>query len=287
MDVQQTSSSGSSSNPPPVKGGTKVRPTNVGNHLDIPDDICILAQLDRIDVIAWTTLDTKYQPNHISRITCCQTFGRLFFCPCFWLHLIILFPCLLAEKVSAEHTMKYTYWILTATELKVVIREHHGGGCIPGCYHIDDPYISIPYSNITDCGVIASNSGDGCVESCTAIPTICVDTVRSTETSSIDGDSPGHKVIGYGLAGDEWFITEIIARRDEMKRRLHHLHHHHHHHQQPKQEMVIPNVDHDTIIVASNDSAESRLKQVEELRTNEMINGKEYETKRQEIIASL
>jgi hypothetical protein len=219
---------------------TKIRPMNIGGDHDIPDDICAIAQLDRNDVIAWTTLDSDYQRS-LGWTTCCRMYPELCYLPCFWPTWIMLFPCLCSGKVSEERKIKNTYWVLTESDLIVIIKNHDH----PGCYHVRDDIKSIPYDTITYCTTIAPSSG--CLNCSDAIPAVSVVSRSSTSTSSTDS-SPTHVAVAYGLAGYDWFVTEILSRRDALIRNKNH---------QQQHEMAMSNKDRGTDI--SNEFAESRI----------------------------
>jgi hypothetical protein len=250
---------------------TKIRPTNVGGGHDIPDDICAMARLDRNDVIAWTTFDSEYQ-RRIGPITCCRAFGKFFFCPCFLPHMIVLFPCICAGKVTEERRIKNTYWVLTTSDLKVIIKNHD----LPGCYHVGDKITSIPYDAITDCTTVAPACD--CFDCCTLIPTVYVVSGRYTckdDTGKSIGTSPNIVAVGYGLAGYDWFVSEILSRRDILKGNNQH----------EPQAMEMSNMDRGTNVASEAD--ESRIQKLKELHKLGYISTGEYEKKRQEINASL
>ena len=122
-------------------------PPNVGTSANIPDDILSVAHLQTDQVVAWVTLDDEFR-QRIGNVTCCSSFGVFFFLPCFWPHLLILWPCLLAAKISSDRVIHNTFWVLTTTEIKVIVKSHHG--C---CITIGDRVKSIPLDTITDCGI--------------------------------------------------------------------------------------------------------------------------------------
>jgi hypothetical protein len=230
-----------------IKKSTKLRPTNVGNYDDIPDDLCTMARLERNDVVAWTTLSSEYE-NKVEQYTCCYIFWPILI-PCAWVVLIPLFPWLCLEKISLERTIKNTFWILTRTDLKVIVK-NHDSCCLPGCYHVGDVVKSIPYENITDCGT--TSPAKGCFEVYDELPTIYVDTASTT-----DSDGRSHEAVGYGLAGYDWFVTEILARRGALKD---------YHYMQQLHGIAMSNMDRGT-----NDSVESRLQKITELHKLGMI----------------
>jgi hypothetical protein len=169
----------------------------------LPDDIRAIANL-RHRVVAWTALD----PNHESEIDCyvCgHTFGMFAVLPCFWPHLLLIWPCLCAAQVDNVNTIRGQYWILTETELKVIVTRHNAG-CIPGCCEVGDMVRTIPLENITDCGV--SGRATGLVNRCAgSLPEIYVDTVQKK----------AHEAIGIALAQHELFVQAILNQRDVVK----------------------------------------------------------------------
>ena len=245
-------------------------PPGVGTRSDIPDDILSIAHLQRDSVVAWVTLDDEFKSS-IGRFTCCQTFGIFFFMPCFWPHMIILLPCLLASKLSTDCVIRNTYWILTTTEVKVVVKSYHG--C---CSTIGDRVGSIPLDAITNCGSSTQDISCGC---CTTVPSIHIDTARNNHNHRSDDNTPRHAAVGYGLSGYDWLVTEILARRDAMKG--------HNHHHLPVPTAIHPGMDRGENRNSQGESIESRLQSVKSLHNLGMISEIEYEKKRKEIIASI
>ena len=242
---------------------TTPRPPNVGTSADIPDEILSAALLQKDKIVAWVTLDDEFKET-IGHYTCCSTFGAFLFLPCFWPHLLILWPCLLAGKLSVERTIRNTYWVLTTTEIKIIVKSH--SGC---CGTIGNQVKSIPLDTITDCGISAQNTGY--CKCYTAIPSMYVDTASS-------GSASGHEAIGYGLSGYHWFVTEIIARRDVLKG-----------HNLNVSLAVTPiNTGMDRGEKSNEgESIESRLQKIKNLHHLGMISESEYEKKRQDIIESI
>jgi hypothetical protein len=241
-----------------LKNSTKLRPTNIGNYHDIPDDLCTMTRLERNEVVAWTTFSSEYE-NKIDMS------GTFFFIltPCFWPLWITCCPLLCALKISTKRTIKNTFWVLTETDLKIIVK-NHDDCCFPGCYHVGDAVKSIPYENITDCR--ATSPAKGCFGGHAAIPTIYVAAVKNA-------DGPCHGVVGHGLAGYDWFATEILVRQKALKD-FHYMHLLH--------GIAMSNMDRGT-----NESVESRSQKITELHELGMISTEEYEKKRGEILASL
>jgi hypothetical protein len=181
-------------------------PDVLNGDASLPDDIRAIANL-RHRVVAWTTLD----PNHESEVdgyVCGRTFGMLAILPCFWPHLLLCLPCLCAAKVNSVNTIRGQYWILTETELKVIVTRHNAG-CIPGCCEVGDMVQTIPLENITDCGV--SGRATGLVNRCAgSLPEIYVDTASVTQGKI-------HEATGIALAQHELFVQAILNQRDVVK----------------------------------------------------------------------
>ena len=247
------------------------RPPNVGTSADVPDDLCSLAHLQRNNVIAWVTLDEQFE-GKIGHVTCCASFGVFVFLPCFWPHLLIIWPCLLAVKLSADRVIRNTYWILTTTEIKVIVKSH--AGC---CGTNGDQVKSIPLDTITDCGVMAKNTA--CCKCYEGVPTIYVDTASSGARSS-EHSSSKHEAVGHGLAGYDWFMAEILARRETLKG-----HNNTPHHLSSSSSPIV--YAHAEMERGESSTVESRLQKIIELRNLGVLSEVEYEKKRQDIIASI
>ena len=238
------------------------RPPNVGTSADIPDELLSVAHLQKDKIVAWVTIDDEFKEN-IGRFICCSTFGIFLFVPCFWPHLLIIWPCLLAGKVSSERIIHNTYWVLTTTEIKIIVTSHDG--C---CGRNGGQVKSIPLDTITDCGISAPNTTCGQ----TGIPSIYVDTASS-------GGKSGHEAIGYGLSGYDWLVAEIIARRDVLKGHIN---------SPPPPPPTNAEMDRgETSKEVASSTVESRLQKIKDLHNIGLLNAVEYEKKRQDIIASI
>lgn len=82
--------------------------------LSLPQEVKDAVTL-RNPLIAWTKLDPDFE-NDIGSYFCCLMFGPFAVCPCFWPHLLIIWPCLLSGKVSATNNIKNMYWLLTTND---------------------------------------------------------------------------------------------------------------------------------------------------------------------------
>jgi len=126
---------------------------SLGTKHNLPDHIRDIAGI-RHEVVAWTTVDESYD---IDKFMCRRIFG-FFVVPCFWPHLLILWPCLLSAKTESTNAAKSQYWILDTCELKIVVTNHEQC-CIAGCSSSGNIVKTIPLSNITDCGFDESGQG--------------------------------------------------------------------------------------------------------------------------------
>jgi hypothetical protein len=254
-------------------------PTNVGTKHNLPEHVRAMAGL-RNEVIAWTTLDPEHEGD-IERYACCRTFGPLLVCPCFWPHMIILSPCLCAACISLSNGSKSQYWILTENELKIVSTSHDQC-CLPGCLTSGDIVKSIPLENITDCGV--QSKANACGNQCAGdLPKMYVDTASSQEGR--------HEAAAVALAGHEWFIREILNRRDIVKQGG------------GWGASAVPPMHSNTVAPApavmatavemmergdtTRRSAAERIKEITQLHESGILTNKQYEKKKQEIIDSI
>jgi hypothetical protein len=244
----------------------------IGTKDSLPHDIREIAML-RSEVIAWTALDPALAPN-VGPYSCGTFFGIYLTLPCFWPHLLCIWPCLCKMKTKLENTIRSQYWILTETELKVVIK-HHDTCCIPGYSEAGDFVQSIPLENITDCG--AQAVGKGFTNSCVKpLPIIFVDTAGHVNMEN----GSAHEAMGYGLARQEWFIREILNRRDIVKaggcgyvQRDHAF---------SASVVATPIMER-----GSAKSPGDRIKDITDLHMSGVLTQEEFEKKRQEIINSI
>jgi hypothetical protein len=178
----------------------------------LPADIRAIANL-RHRVVAWTALDPSREAE-VSGYMCGSIYGAygILFCPCCWPILIVSLPCTLSDVASTTNMLHSQYWILTETELKVVVTRHDTS-CIPGCCELGDNVKTIPLENITDCGV--SSRATGLVDQCAGtLPEIYVD------TASVTGGMATHEATGIALAGYERFLIKGILSRVTLSRQL-------------------------------------------------------------------
>lgn len=233
----------------------KERPYNVGTRHNIPEDIRARLGVDASSVIAWTTLDEEEW--NIEKVTCCMTFGPFLVLPCFWPHLILCCPCLWMKQWLSELDIRNTYWILTEHDVKIFRR---GFGCCC-CYKSGDSLLSIPLTQITDCGIQTPAEGccGECVDSLSTIPTIYIDTASSPKEGKL------HEAVGHGLAGYEWFMSAILYQRECQRRQV----------TMPVMERGDP------------ETVERRIQKINHLLECGVMTKEEYDRKRQEIFATI
>jgi hypothetical protein len=146
---------------------------------------------------------------------------------------------------------------LAEQELKVVSLDHD----ICCHYRSGDTVKTIPLENITDCGLDARGSGVG--NNCTGdLSVIYVDTA-----SSGGKNGTSHEAMGLGLQNVEWFLQEVMNRRDVVKGA-------------PVAQSMLR-------APGDSKSTEVRIAEIQNLRDKGIITAEEYDTKRQEIIATI
>lgn len=168
----------------------------LGTPASLPEHVREIIQ-PRSAVIAWTTVD----PSHnLGRYFCVRGY-REFACPCFWPHLLILWPCLWADTTTAMNKAKAQFWVLEDNDLKVVTTSHDTC-CISGARRSENTVKTIPLSKITYCDEFTT-SGRGCFDQAAGdIPTIYVDTADD-------------KATGLGLHNYREFIDKVMHQRDQ------------------------------------------------------------------------
>jgi hypothetical protein len=187
------------------------------------------------------------------------------------------------------------YWILTETDLNVVTKHYDlCWYCIPGCNQVGDDVKSIPLDSLSHCKT--NEKPNGCMDWCTEPPPTLLAT-------SEDGQS----VVGYGLAHQDWFIREILNRRDVIKGRRSPNHQVPTHRSIPKYELPTGRImpDHKlpvgrsiptavaSVIATpvmergSTKSTADRIKDIADLCESGILTHEEYTKKRQEIIDSM
>lgn len=135
---------------------TIVRPTNAGTKYNLPEQVRNVANA-RSEILAWTALDPALE-DELDRYLCCRSFGVFAVLPCFWPHLLILWPCLCSAKIVAQRAARSQYWILTEQELRIVTLDYDAC-CCPGVSRTGNVNKTIPLENITDAGLDARGSG--------------------------------------------------------------------------------------------------------------------------------
>jgi hypothetical protein len=232
----------------------------------------------RDPVIAWTKLDPALA-DRVCCQACCLTFGTFLIVPCFWPHLLCMWPCLLVSKMAWENRIYSQYWILTERELKVVTMDYATSCCASSGNQVK----SIPLENITDCGV--DSVGQGCLNQCyDSLPNIYVDTASSYGGNAVAagaGVSSAHEAIGTGLYDHATFIRRILDQRDVLKSGGRFL---------PQATSTTPAMAVATIEPMHRGggmSVTDRLKQVQELYDAGVISKTEYETNRRDVLSGI
>jgi hypothetical protein len=229
---------------------------------NLPEHVRQVAGL-RGEVITWTKIDPDLE-NQLERYACCRTFGPLLVLPCFWPHLLIIWPCLWSTAANIENTALSQYWILTEQELRIVSLDHDSC-CIPGSAKSGVTCKTIPLENITDAGIDAI--GKGCLNKCAAdLPTIYVDTASATV---------GHEATGLALANYEYFIRQILDSRDAYKAA------------QRSGPSTMSMVRADNVGYADGKLPAERIANITELLNTGILSQQEYDQKRKEIISSM
>jgi hypothetical protein len=194
----------------------KMRPHNVGTIHNLPDDVRTLAGLDDDDDddddstsshhdIVWTTFDTEFEPKISPYVLLCQFVALSLMIPCCCPLWVCIWKNTMAERFES---IRRKYWILTNRDVKIVVlaRDFDSYCCFPGR---NNRIHSIPLKDITDCYLREYSPVSGY-----SLPTLNIDTIRST------GKDIGHEAVGYGLVGYNWFMTEILHRRDHLMMEL-------------------------------------------------------------------
>lgn len=228
----------------------------------LPQDVHEMAVL-RNKVIAWTSLDPVVARD-VGTSALCHSRGASLFLPCFWPHLLVC-----VANTFVDNKIRNQYWILTATELKVVTKDHDGC-CFPECIKTGDSVQTIPLDSIVDCG--SSNARNRCVNLWhTPLSKLYVDTKGHNTWSP-------HKACGYGLAHHDWFVREVLNRRDILV--------------SGKQSL---NASSDGAVVAtpamerggSTRSEDHRMKDITELYNSGVVTSEEFLEKRKDIMDSM
>jgi hypothetical protein len=169
------------------------RPGNVGDDSNLPPDLRALADL-RSPVVAWTTVDPKY-----------YRLIRSFPTPIIKAYVTAV--CLPLVLCSPDDLWdRYTFWILTETELKIVFKNHEQF-FLKNIKQSGDIVKTIPLDSIVACRL----------EFCKrkpSLPLLQVDTV----SAPLKG-TPPHTVVGTALIGQDWLAQEILRRRDRLQLR--------------------------------------------------------------------
>jgi hypothetical protein len=246
---------------------TSTMSTATATKHNLPEHVRQCAGL-RGEVITWTQIDPDLE-HKVGRYACCRSFGPLVILPCFWPHLLVLWPCLWCAATKVENAARSQYWILTEQELRIVSLDHDSC-CIPGCVNSGVTCKAIPLENITDAGLDAI--GTGCINSCAVdLPTIYVDTASSGNTAN----GVGHEATGLALANYESFIRQILDGRDAYKTG----------NRSGPAAMSMQRVDNAGYV--GDKSPAERIADIKELHESGILSQQEYDQKRKDIISSM
>jgi hypothetical protein len=261
-------------------------PNSVGTIHNLPDDVRTLAGLGDDDDdaftsshndIVWTTFDTEFEPTISPSVLLRQFVVLSLMIPCSCLGWVCFWKSTMAQRLES---IRHKYWILTDRDVKIVVlaNDFDSYCCFPGR---NNRIQSIPLKDITDCYLREYSPVSNVFNDCGgfSLPTLNIDTARS-------GKDIGHEAVGFGLVDFNWFMTEILRRRDRLM-------------------MELPTVPAASAMVEatcavepttamdrgsttdSNESIERRMQLILDLHQRGMVTKEEYEMKRQEIIASI
>lgn len=151
----------------------------------------------------------------------------------------------------------------------------HDTCCVPGCWRTGDTVKTIPLENITDCGI--REPGTGCVGKCAgSLPIMYVDTA-----SDLGSLPDQHEATAIGLADYQWFMEEILNRRDAIKGFVRS------NYPQRHQQGVVGHDGTEAMDRGGPSSAAERIRTVTELHQSGVITEAQFEKKKQEIIDSI
>jgi hypothetical protein len=254
-----------------------MRPNSVGTIHNLPDDVRTMAGLQHpdaatADVVVWTKFDTEFEPTIITpSMVCCRIVWIAVLLPCICPCVTIMSPCLYTKARAQQHAIRHQYWILTDMDVKIVV--------LPNVVH------SIPFCDIINCYVQEPSPT-------MRMPTLYIDTASSLARvpASVDRQSMGYHAAtfyaaaGMGLVDYNWFLTEILRRRDHLMMEL------------PTSCAMVEAtcvvepttaMDRGSTTTNSNESIERRIQIIVDLHQRGIVTKEEYEMKRQEIIASI
>jgi hypothetical protein len=256
-----------------------MRPNSVGTIHNLPDDVRMMAGLQHpdaaaADVVVWTTFDTEFEHAITTpSMVCCRIVWISVLLPCICPCVTIMSPCIYTKARAQQHAIRHQHWILTDRDVKIVI--------LPNVVH------SIPFCDIINCYVQEPSPT-------MRMPTLYIDTASSLARvpASVDRQSMGYNAAtfyaaaGMGLVDYNWFLTEILRRRDHLKMEL------------PTVPAASAMVEATFVVEPTtaidrgsttnrNESIERRIQIIVDLHHRGIVTKEEYEMKRQEIIASI
>jgi hypothetical protein len=190
------------------------RPSNVGDDSTLPRNVRAVAGL-RSPTIAWTTMDPKYERNFqewISDSMISDFIMRVVWVP-LWIFIAqtMVLPmwvvvCFLFVPIKSYPHPRNYYWILTETELKIVMVNHEQF-FLKGIKQSGDFVRTIPLNSVVACGVEFGKRKP-------LVPQLYVDIAEPEEDT--DG-TVTHTAEGLAVAGPDWLAQEILRRRDLLQ----------------------------------------------------------------------
>lgn len=182
----------------------KAGPEGVGTKDNLPQNVRVMAAL-KSNVVAWTTFDPEFHAAIFPR-ACCRAFGPTLFWPCLWPFAILCSPQFCINSVAATKRIKNQFWILTEDELTVVVCDRDDNNRRNPGYsqraQNSQNILTIPLKDITHCGVAPTEKS--CMD-------LCTKQISCIYVNSAEGK---HEVTGIALSGHDWFVQEVLNRRD-------------------------------------------------------------------------
>jgi hypothetical protein len=181
---------------------------HVGNDRNLPPNVRARAVAGlRSPTIAWTTMDPKYErdfhewiSDFMMRVVCVPVW--IFIAKSMVLPMWVTVCFMLIPVKHNTHPRNY-YWILTETELKIVMVNHEKV-FLKGIKQSGGFVRTIPLNSIIACGVEFGKQKP-------LVPQLYVDIAEPKEDK--DGTLT-HTAEGLALAGPDWLAQEILRRRD-------------------------------------------------------------------------
>lgn len=187
----------------------------MGDNFTLPDDVRHLARCHHANgtspaVIAWTTVDPARLPI-VGPFQCVDLCANFTFYPCFWPHLLILWPFFIPLGFKAKDEAYNTYWILTETELKIVTKSCNSLCCVNGIFAKRGNVVkTIPLSSVRYCKYEYKASKCSC----------CVGAQLLHVELGTENVTCGEAATGIELSGHEGFVKAVLHQRNLVQSRL-------------------------------------------------------------------